>query len=71
MLEYNIDLFDATTIARMSEHLQQLLQGIVADPEQRLQALPWLTKTERQQDIRGVESGTGSLSLEEQSTSAA
>ena len=47
--EYSTDLFDAATIARMAGHLQTLLEGIVADPEQRLSTLPLLTADERQQ----------------------
>jgi len=46
---YNIDLFDAGTIARMLGNFQTLLEAIVADPEQRLSDLPLLTETERQQ----------------------
>ena len=30
-LQYNTDLFDAATIARMSGHLQTLLEGIVRE----------------------------------------
>ena len=48
-LEYNTDLFDASTIKRMLGHFQVLLEGIVADPEQRLSALPLLTEPERHQ----------------------
>ncbi len=48
-LEYNTDLFDAATIARMAGHLQTLLEGIVADPEQRVSDLPLLTQGERQE----------------------
>jgi amino acid adenylation domain-containing protein len=47
--EYNTDLFDDTTISRMIEHYQVLLHRIVADPGQRLAALPVLTEAERQQ----------------------
>jgi len=46
---YNTDLFEAGTIARMLGNFQTLLEGIVADPEQRLSDLPLLTTTERQQ----------------------
>ena len=46
---YNTDLFEATTIARMLENFQTLLEGIVADPEQRIWDLPLLTETERRQ----------------------
>ena len=45
--EYSTDLFEAATIARMAGHLQTLLEGIVADPEQRLSRLPLLTADER------------------------
>jgi amino acid adenylation domain-containing protein len=45
--EYNIDLFDAATITRMLGHFQTLLEGIVANPEQRLSDLPLLTPAER------------------------
>jgi amino acid adenylation domain-containing protein len=46
---YNTDLFDAQTIARMNEHLQILLEGIVANPEQPICQLPILTGPERHQ----------------------
>ncbi len=48
MLEYNTDLFEATTIERLTGHYQALLEGIVADPDQSIAALPMLTETERQ-----------------------
>jgi len=48
-LEYNTDLFDAGTISRMLKHFQTLLEGIVANPEQRLSDLSLLTQQERQQ----------------------
>jgi amino acid adenylation domain-containing protein/non-ribosomal peptide synthase protein (TIGR01720 family) len=48
-VEYNTDSFDATTIIRLLMHYQTLLEGIVADPEQRLADLPLLTAAERQQ----------------------
>ena len=48
-LEYNTDLFDAATIERMLGHFRTLLEGIVADPDQRLSELPLLTAAERQQ----------------------
>jgi aspartate racemase len=47
--EYNTDLFDSATIAQMACHFQTLLEGIVADPEQRLSNLPLLTLTEQHQ----------------------
>ena len=48
-VEYNTDLFDDDTICRMRRHLQTLLESIVANPEQRLADLPFLTAGERQQ----------------------
>jgi len=48
-LEYNTDLFDPATITRMLEHFQTLLVGIVANPDQRLSALPILTAAEQQE----------------------
>ncbi|WP_414584328.1 amino acid adenylation domain-containing protein [Scytonema sp. PCC 10023] len=47
--QYNTDLFDAATIARMAGHFQTLLEGIVADSQQHVSLLPLLTELERQQ----------------------
>jgi amino acid adenylation domain-containing protein len=47
--EYNTDLFDNTTITRMLGHFQNLLLGIVANPQARLAELPLLTETEKHQ----------------------
>ena len=44
---YNTDLFEAAAIRRMLTHYQTLLEGIVADPEQRLSVLPLLPQVER------------------------
>jgi amino acid adenylation domain-containing protein len=44
--EYNSDLFDAETIARMAGHLETLLQAIVADPQAKVATLPLLTASE-------------------------
>ena len=48
-LVYNTDLFDSATIERMAGHYQMMLEGIVADPDQRLSELPLLTEAERHQ----------------------
>ncbi|MCI0528428.1 MAG: AMP-binding protein, partial [Nitrospira sp.] len=48
-LNYNTDLFDDSTIQRMLGHFQTLLEGLVANPDQRLSNLPLLTETERHQ----------------------
>ncbi|HLO83824.1 MAG TPA: amino acid adenylation domain-containing protein, partial [Nostocaceae cyanobacterium] len=47
--EYNTDLFDHATIARMMQHFQTLLSGIVAHPEQSIWELPLLTEGEKHQ----------------------
>jgi amino acid adenylation domain-containing protein/non-ribosomal peptide synthase protein (TIGR01720 family) len=46
--EYNTDLYDEGTVSAMAGHLQVLLEGIVARPEQRLAELPLLPPAERQ-----------------------
>ncbi len=52
-LEYNTDLFEETTIARMVGHFQVLLAGMVVDPEQRIGELPLLTDAERHRILVG------------------
>jgi len=47
--EYNTDLFDAETIARLERHFQTLLAAIGATPERRLSELPLLSAAERHQ----------------------
>lgn len=48
-IEYKTDLFDVTTIQRLLGHFLNLLQGVVANPEQAIAQLPLLTEAERQQ----------------------
>lgn len=47
--EYNADLFEEATIVRMMEHFRTLLEGLAADPGQRVSELPLLTEAERHQ----------------------
>lgn len=47
--EYSTDLFDAATISRMMAHYQILLAACLAQPEQRLSALPLLSAAEQEQ----------------------
>ena len=47
--EYNTDLFDASTIKRMTGHFVTLLEGIITNPEERISQLPLLTAIEQQQ----------------------
>jgi len=49
IVEYNTDLFRASTIGRLLEHYQTLLAGVAADPQRRLADLPLLTPAERAQ----------------------
>ncbi|MBR8838801.1 MAG: amino acid adenylation domain-containing protein [Stigonema ocellatum SAG 48.90 = DSM 106950] len=46
---YNTDLFDASTIERMTGHFVTLLEGIIVNPEERISQLPLLTAEEQQQ----------------------
>jgi amino acid adenylation domain-containing protein/non-ribosomal peptide synthase protein (TIGR01720 family) len=48
-IEYNTDLFDATTISRMIDHFQILLEGMVTDPTRKVSELPVLTRAEHHQ----------------------
>ncbi|HKT28153.1 amino acid adenylation domain-containing protein, partial [Dyella sp.] len=44
---YNRELFEARTIARLGEHLERLLQAVLAMPDAPLYALPMLSEAER------------------------
>jgi len=46
-LQYNADLFDDLTIARMLGHFETLVESIVADPHQPISRLPLLAQPER------------------------
>jgi len=48
-MEYNTDLFHASTITRMLGYFSNLLEGIVANPNQCLSDLPLLTAAEQHQ----------------------
>ncbi|WP_130903346.1 non-ribosomal peptide synthetase [Pseudomonas sp. Sample_23] len=58
-LTYSTDLFNEPTIERMARHWRNLLEALIADPQQRLSELPLLDKSEQQQllDSLGVEPG--------------
>src|SRR6185436_423805 len=47
--EYRTELFEAPTIARLADHFQSLLEGIIADPGRSTALLPLLSKGERTQ----------------------
>ncbi|MEW6736875.1 MAG: amino acid adenylation domain-containing protein, partial [Acidobacteriota bacterium] len=48
-IEYNADLFESATVARLVGHFQILIEGILNDPDLRLSQLPLLTKAEQHQ----------------------
>ncbi|HEV8317836.1 MAG TPA: amino acid adenylation domain-containing protein, partial [Vicinamibacterales bacterium] len=50
-IEYSTDIFDASLMAAMMRHYQQILEGIIAQPDQRVAELPLLTANERDQIV--------------------
>lgn len=46
---YRRDLFSAATIERMAGHFQTLLEGAIANPDQKISSLPMLTESEKLQ----------------------
>lgn len=46
-IQYSVDLFNEITIARMIDHFQRLLRGIVADTKRPLTTLPLISDAER------------------------
>ena len=47
-LEYSSELFERSTAARMAEHFKVLLEGLAADPDASISAVPMLLPKERQ-----------------------
>ncbi len=45
--KYNTDLFDLDTIQKIAGHFRVLLEGITANPEQKINELPLLTGQEK------------------------
>ena len=59
--EYNTDLFDAATIARMAGHFQTLLAGIVAGPGHAYRPTPALLRCRAPPTAGGMERHRHSL----------
>ncbi|HEX7313097.1 MAG TPA: condensation domain-containing protein, partial [Pyrinomonadaceae bacterium] len=59
VLEYNTDLFDASTVARIAGHLSVLLGAVVGSPARRIDALPLLTPGERALTLEGWNATAG------------
>jgi len=53
VVEYNPDLFNKETIARLVTHFSNLLESIVSEPEQKLSELSVLSPAERHQQLIG------------------
>jgi amino acid adenylation domain-containing protein len=51
LLEYNTDLFDADTIARMLRHFRTLLEGAIDEPDRAIATLRLLSHEEQQQMV--------------------
>lgn len=50
-IEYCSALFEASTMARLANHFQNLLEGIMRNPDQRISALPLLSDTQRREMV--------------------
>src|SRR6185503_3721679 len=48
-LEYNTDILDRTSIARLASHFQTLIRGILREPQTRISHLPLFDQPERDQ----------------------
>ena len=66
-VQYKIDLFKATNITQMVEHFQDLLESLVANPEQSISDLPLLTQIKRRKQFNNNE-GLASFPPEQQKT---
>jgi amino acid adenylation domain-containing protein len=54
VLNYDTDLFDPSTMRRLSDHYVTLLRSIVASPERNVSQLPLLERTERLSLVAGA-----------------
>jgi amino acid adenylation domain-containing protein len=50
-IEYNTDLFNRSTMQRLLEHYERLLQAIVARPEERVTRYEFLSEAEKHQQL--------------------
>jgi amino acid adenylation domain-containing protein len=54
VIKYDPDLFDVSTMRRLSSHYATLLRSIVASPERSVSQLPLLERTEREWLVAGL-----------------
>ncbi len=47
LLEYDSDLFEASTVVRIGEHFQALLSAVVADPDRRISTVTFVSAAEQ------------------------
>lgn len=52
-LEYNTDIFNRSTIERMTDHLEQVMVSMTAQPDMAIEALPILSDTEKEELTNG------------------
>ena len=52
-IEYNRDIFDATTVERLCDHFIRLLEAVAEDPSRRLRDYALLSAPERERLLRG------------------
>ncbi|MHB1558889.1 MAG: amino acid adenylation domain-containing protein, partial [Isosphaeraceae bacterium] len=58
-IEYNTDLFEGETVARMAERFLVLLRGLVDSPERRVSRLPLMTDDQRGKTLAIGDGGPG------------
>jgi amino acid adenylation domain-containing protein len=51
-VEYNSDLFERSTMTRLLDHFQTLLESISANPDLQISKLNWLPETERREILK-------------------
>ncbi len=51
VVEYNSDLYEATSVQRLVGHFEVLMKGLITDANQRLSQLPMMSERERQQIV--------------------
>ncbi|MEM7581912.1 MAG: amino acid adenylation domain-containing protein [Acidobacteriota bacterium] len=51
-IEYDVDLFDATTVRRIARHYSGVLAAVTGEPDRSIDDLSWLTPAESQQLLR-------------------
>ncbi len=51
VVEYNSDLYEATSVRRLVRHFEVLMKGLMTDANQRLSQLPMMSERERQQIV--------------------